>query len=105
MRGLWTADEGREPVMLFSFRRTRFLWNWHRSFLRDFGWGSYWQVVIRDAWKYRIQRFPKLLVCWTCGHRWEYHSVNVAPEVCFYSTGGYDECERCDGVKDLWGYV
>ena len=37
---------------------------WTRDFIRDFGWGGYWRVVIRDAWRYRLANWR----CSLLGH-------------------------------------
>lgn len=81
-------------------------WPWTRDFIRDFGWREYARVVIVDGNRYRITFWLKTVWCWLhLGHAWRDHFENVAPEVCFYSTGGWTECPRCGRCKDVWGHV
>lgn len=69
---------------------TAFRHRWWTNFGED-GFWAYWLSI---PWRCRLG--------W---HRWEYEGVNVAPEVVSGMTGGYDRCQGCERIKDVWGYV
>jgi len=81
-------------------------WPWTRDFISHHGWKEYVHVVVIDGNRYRFSYWFRVTRCLvTGGHEWEEYTENVAPHIISGPTGGWEQCTRCDRVRNGWGVV